>query len=311
MINYKARPALLTKAALEFFKNKRILTPSEFDFALDLDDTDLVSMKMVTRLLDTMEKDVNSNYSYFDLFDYFSFRVIEFFKPLLCEATTPLERLSCFYSVYQGCMASVDWRLEEDETSLTLLANRGCQIASSKYDDLILFCFITKLISYDIENNQTSIRICLPFERCFYKPFLELFENTSFSNEEFSFSIIKQKNQITHRIDSFKTKSELPIINQVIAAANMIPIDKLDLTSLAFSLSMSNRNLQRTLQKGNLHPNEIIQLVKINYAKRKLITNKGNVKETAYQCGYHDQSKLTRLFLNNTGVSPKEWFKQQ
>ena len=91
----------------------------------------------------------------------------------------------------------------------------------------------------------------------------------------------------------------------------MTPVNELDLTSLAFNLSMSKRNLQRELRTHGLCPKEIINIVKINHAKRNLLLNNGNLKKTAYQCGYKDQSQLTRLFISNTGSSPKEWFRQQ
>ena len=310
MINYKACPAVLTKSILEFIKKNNILALDEFDFILELDDAELVSMKMVIRLLESIETDDNNNYSYFDLFEYFSFRMLKFFNPLLSAATIPSERLSNFYHIYQGRMANEDWVLEETETYLTLVANRGAQVVSSKYEDLTLYYFIKNLINPEIHNDKDSFKVSLPFERHFYQPLLDSFENASFSNGRFSFSVKKRHQQIKYT-NSIQNKNKLSVKKQVIAAANMIPIDKLDLTSLAFNLSMSKRNLQRTLQKSNLHPHEIIKIVKINHAKRKLLINGGNFKKTAYQCGYNDQSQLTRLFLNNTGVTPKEWFKQQ
>ncbi|MGS0724582.1 helix-turn-helix transcriptional regulator [Shewanella sp. 0m-11] len=309
MINYKFRPAILSKPFIEFFKNRNISILSKYDFITDLDDSDLVSINLVAEILNLIEGSANNNYSYFDLVDYIENRIRTFFEPLLINSSTAAERLARFYTCYQGNMASCDWSLEESTTSLSLIANRGEQRSHSKYDDIIIYFFIKKLVILDEQKKLSDDIIKLSFERSFYYPHVSTFKNTSFSNKKVHIEIKKTHKEIENKIKLYQPKSKVSLENQVIAAANMLPPNYLDVTSLAFNLSMSTRSLQRLLKKHELCPKNIVQLVKFNAVKRKLVANNGNIKKTAYECGFHDQRKLTRLFNLHAGISPKEWFK--
>ncbi|WP_028769398.1 helix-turn-helix domain-containing protein [Shewanella fidelis] len=310
MINYKIRPAILTKSIIEFFKNKKIAIPTEFDFIINLDDSDSVSIRCFTRILDALESEINDNHFYYELVKHFESRTLNYFSPMLKGKKTPIDRLICFYKIYQGHMASVDWELYDDNRTLTLVAKRGNQIASSKFDDLILYSFINTLIHSESYNEVNEITVELPFERAFYKPYLDFVKNASFSTGNLVITILKNQHQTNKGVNLYIPKSTTSISKQIIAAANMIPINELDLTSLAFNLSVSKRSLQRWLKELELCPHEFIDTVKFNHVKRILISNKGNIKKTAYDCGFKDQGKLTKIFIKNSGLPPKEWLRQ-
>ena len=278
-------------------------------WVIDLDDGDLVSIKLISEILHAIESNVNENYSYSELIFYIENRIRGFFEPLLTNSNSATERLAQFYACYQGKMASCDWILEETRTTLSLIAKRGEQKSHSKYDDIIILFLINKLINFDKYVEVSEVKFKLSFDRSYYSPHVRFFNNTSFSNGHVHVEIKKTKKEIDNNIKLYKPQSKPSLKSQIIAAANMIPLNELDVASLAFCLSMSTRSLQRLLKTNGLCPLQIVQLVKFNAAKRKLLANNGNIKKTVYECGFNDQRNLTRLFILHAGLTPKEWYK--
>lgn len=311
MINYKVRPALLTKAILEKCYEINFSMPDEFNRFMLLEDHDLISMHMITCTLKTIENNTLNDTFYYDFINVIEDRWIGFFEKIMKDSTSPCDKLVNFFNIYPGKFSSVDWTLHEDMTTLTLTAKRMKEKNSCKFDDLMLFNFISKLLSSSYNFDYRSLSVKLPFQRRFYGKYIDIFHNVSFEENDMSITINKSRHDIKNSKSFISPKYEITLYSQVLAAANMIPIEDLDLISLSFVLNISPRTLQRKLQKSGLSTKEIITDVKYNRAVSVLLKNNYNLKKTYLDCGYTNSNQLTRIFLNKNNMTPRDYVKMR
>ncbi|WP_394202546.1 helix-turn-helix domain-containing protein [Shewanella waksmanii] len=310
MINYKVRPAISTKIILEYCQQANFSMPEEFNRIGLLNDEDLISMNMVTQALETIEKNSDNDIFYFDIVELIETRWVNFFKSQLRDNNSHCGQLANFHAIYPGKIASVDWQLIDRPTSLTMTASRTHKQACTKFDDLILFNFVSKLISLSPDDQQCNISIALPFERNFYGKYVDMFSNVTFEAGAMAITIEKSQQEIKEQVNYCSTPSQIALHAKVIAAANMVAIDQLDLNSLAFVLNTSVRTLQRTLKSHGLSASHLIREVKFNRARNLLIQNQCNIKKTSLECGFKDQARLTKLFSSFAGVTPSQYSEQ-
>jgi transcriptional regulator GlxA family with amidase domain len=84
--------------------------------------------------------------------------------------------------------------------------------------------------------------------------------------------------------------------------------EKLTVEFLADKFSMSKRSFIRRFKKVTLTtPIDYIQKVKMETAKRRFETNKGNINEVMYAVGYNDTKAFRNIFRKVTGLSPTEY----
>ena len=75
--------------------------------------------------------------------------------------------------------------------------------------------------------------------------------------------------------------------------------------NVAEAIGMGARNFKRRFKKATGDtPQQYLQRLRIEEAKRKLETTKESVDDITYQIGYEDSSSFRRLFKKITGLSP-------
>jgi len=84
--------------------------------------------------------------------------------------------------------------------------------------------------------------------------------------------------------------------------------NKISIESLSSKFNISKRSLIRRFKKAtNNLPNEYIQRVKIEVAKRDLEIGRKNVNEIMYSVGYSDVKAFRNIFKKVAGLTPKEY----
>jgi len=84
--------------------------------------------------------------------------------------------------------------------------------------------------------------------------------------------------------------------------------ERLTVEFLADKFSMSKRSFIRRFKKmTSITPIDYIQKVKMETAKRRFETNKGNINEVMYAVGYNDAKAFRNIFRKVTGLSPIEY----
>lgn len=77
---------------------------------------------------------------------------------------------------------------------------------------------------------------------------------------------------------------------------------------LARRFGFSERNLKRCFQAATgLSPNQYVQRVRIDKAKKLLLATRLSVKEVAYEVGYENTSFFVRLFKRELERTPVQW----
>jgi AraC-like DNA-binding protein len=75
--------------------------------------------------------------------------------------------------------------------------------------------------------------------------------------------------------------------------------------TIAESLSLSRRTLQRSLAEQGLSYSQLLTDVRIRQAVRSLESTEVPIAEIAYVLGYTEASNFTRAFRRRCGVSPQ------
>ena len=77
---------------------------------------------------------------------------------------------------------------------------------------------------------------------------------------------------------------------------------------LAAQFGFSERNLKRRFTAAtNRSLNQYLQEVRIDKAKKLLITSTLNIKQIAYEVGYENDGFFSRIFKASTGNTPRQW----
>lgn len=82
------------------------------------------------------------------------------------------------------------------------------------------------------------------------------------------------------------------------------------IADLAEQFNFSERNLKRRFQLATqISPNQYLQQVRVDKAKKLLLTTEMNVQQIAYAVGYENVSFFIRVFNKITGCTPSQWLK--
>jgi len=82
-------------------------------------------------------------------------------------------------------------------------------------------------------------------------------------------------------------------------------LEKLTVDSLATSLAISRRSLERRFKKATSNTvAEYIQRVKVEAAKKQFEASRKNVSEIMYEVGYSDSKSFRNVFKRFTGLTP-------
>lgn len=82
----------------------------------------------------------------------------------------------------------------------------------------------------------------------------------------------------------------------------------LPLSEISSRFTMSERNLKRRFNSATgISVTQYIQAVRIDKAKKLLISTEKSVKEIAYEVGYENDGFFSRLFKKSTGNTPAKW----
>lgn len=85
---------------------------------------------------------------------------------------------------------------------------------------------------------------------------------------------------------------------------SLLPSGKLYIDTVAESLVMSRRTLQRRLAEQHQTYSHLLSEIRFNIAAKKLENSDQPIAEIAFELGYGDASNFTRAFRRKTGVSP-------
>ena len=91
------------------------------------------------------------------------------------------------------------------------------------------------------------------------------------------------------------------------SVVNRLPDNSATLNNIAFDMNISNRSLQRQLQKRNSSFSSELLKIRQSLAKRYLENERWTSTEIAYALGYVDSSSFSSAFRKWFGCSPREW----
>lgn len=82
------------------------------------------------------------------------------------------------------------------------------------------------------------------------------------------------------------------------------------IADLAQQFNFSERNLKRRFQLATqISPNQYLQQVRVDKAKKLLLTTDMNIQQIAYEVGYENVSFFIRIFKKVTACTPTQWVK--
>lgn len=85
----------------------------------------------------------------------------------------------------------------------------------------------------------------------------------------------------------------------------LLPNYAIDINTVAESLTMSRRSLQRNLARKALNYSQLLANIRMRLAARWLARSEKPIAEIAFDLGYQDASNFTRAFRRQAGVSPQ------
>jgi AraC-like DNA-binding protein len=82
------------------------------------------------------------------------------------------------------------------------------------------------------------------------------------------------------------------------------------IADLAQQFNFSERNLKRRFQLATqISPNQYLQQVRVDKAKKLLLTTDMKIQQIAYEVGYENVSFFIRIFKKVTACTPTQWVK--
>jgi AraC-like DNA-binding protein len=98
------------------------------------------------------------------------------------------------------------------------------------------------------------------------------------------------------------------IINRIIIVLQqLLSSGNLSIDSVARTLAMSTRSLQRRLSERGITFRHLVELQRIEVASRYLSASRSDVTLIAEMVGYTDAGNFCRAFKRVKGVSPRQW----
>lgn len=306
MIKFKVRPAATTKILLAFCNDHGVGVPADYNVFKGLTDFDLTSASAPIRLVEYLADELADDTVLNTVIDDLSKRLLASFNGsfLSVYESDYITQINDFYINMVGVRTNLDWRFVEDESSISFIAKPAY---GSVFEDMMVYKFLIQLMALPHVDAPEILKIKFSFGREKYHGF-NLFEGCEFNNDEFSLTVAKNNNSQVYSAIFLNRK--LADYDLFIAGCNTIPINELNITSLAFTLGMSKRNLTRHAESLGISLKTLISNVRYKKARRLLIINNGNIKLTACDCGYTDQGRITKIFTHTMGISPSEFLSQ-
>jgi AraC-like DNA-binding protein len=87
----------------------------------------------------------------------------------------------------------------------------------------------------------------------------------------------------------------------------LLPEGALHIDTVADSLAMSRRSLQRRLARRGFSYSDLLSDTRANMAVRRLRNSNESIAEIAFTLGYGDASNFTRAFRHKTGSTPSQF----
>jgi len=91
----------------------------------------------------------------------------------------------------------------------------------------------------------------------------------------------------------------------------LLPEGKADAASIARTVGLSERTLNRRLQEIGKSYREVLDAFREAEAERLLATGKAELSEVAFRLGFSDQTAWNRAFKRWKGMSPTEWLQSR
>ena len=87
--------------------------------------------------------------------------------------------------------------------------------------------------------------------------------------------------------------------------------ESIEVADIATQLGLSISQLQREFSRlFGITPNQYIREVRVGVARHMLETSDESIASIAADCGFYDQSHLSRQFKATTGLTPKAYREQ-
>ncbi|MCC4833812.1 AraC family transcriptional regulator [Shewanella sp. 10N.7] len=309
MIKFKCMPAIEIKILCEYCESVNLLLPIEFKCFKYLSDEELIGFNIITKLLSFIEKNITSTFFFVDFVPFFNQRIVDFIRIDLSSNTSDASKLIAFTQFYNQ-MSDLNWTNIETDDSVGLIAKRPAQSLASKYDDLIIYVYMMYVLKFS-DSTKSNIIIEFPYPRSFYSHNAAPLKRVKFNCQSLSVFVKKDERDK----DKVLVNALLPLktsnLERINAAVNSIPLTDLNLTALANILGISPRSLQRKVKYEGCCVKDIIKKFKANAIISILNKNNGNIKVTAYECGFNNLSAFSRQFYNTVGCCPTEYVKRQ
>ena len=97
------------------------------------------------------------------------------------------------------------------------------------------------------------------------------------------------------------------LLEQMLSQDNAFPV----IEDLASELHVTPRTIHRRLRAEGTGFRALANEARITRAKNMMLREKRSITETAHLLGYQDSANFTRAFRRHTGVSPRDYLKQQ
>lgn len=307
MIDYLVRPAITSKALLEVCQRNRFSLPDEFEQVNMLGDNDFTGFMFPIRVIETIGNNTFNNNFYLDMESELQQRWLDSIRQHAPIAESTATQLLSFYKIIALNMTNLNWSITEDGNEIRLVAKRGRGARHSIFEDLILYTFINAVLTQDEIQINTPFIIHAPYEKHIYEKYVSTSKISTFGSEHMIISVMKSKYELGHCLIGTMQPNRIDIYNKLVAAANTIPLSELSVSTLSFALGVSTRTLQRQLKPLGVSLKGVIKEVRFNQARRYFIKNQGNIKQTACDCGFTEQSRLTKLFTTCSGMTPSQY----
>jgi len=109
--------------------------------------------------------------------------------------------------------------------------------------------------------------------------------------------------QRLHRYGGFSAR----LYHQLLVSREALP----SIEQIAEQLQVSSRTVHRLLEAEGNRFRDLLNQARISKAKRLLSDKNLNVTDTAHALGYSDSANFSRAFRRHTGITPKDFIRQQ